>query len=265
MIHWYVWHHSLICVTWLTPSKVGSPDRWCTWLSHVNESCTSTRHQKLDLQIRNDICPHQDTVMCVAWLVHVCDMTNTITSQISRFLIVFARAMTHLHVRHDSLMYMTHSHAWQDSFMCVAQLIQLNIRSPDSYSWHEDNKTHPRRRGHISRTSDKKTHRQEDNMTFPACGAILRRHTTSRVCLLVCPHQDTCICDMTHLYVHVLFAACLLVCLRQDTLMYVHVTWLIYMYTLIYVIWLIHTCDMSHAIRRRISRFAILYARAMTL
>jgi len=47
MTHWYVWHDSLICVTWLIHMTL-----WHVW---------------------------HDPLICVTWLIHICDMTHSHT------------------------------------------------------------------------------------------------------------------------------------------------------------------------------------------
>ena len=83
MTHWYVWHYSFVCGTWLihmwgmSPSCLSHNACICvTWLIHIwNMTHSYVGH---------------DSCTCVPWLIHMCDMT--------------------------------HSCAWHDSSMCVTEL-----------------------------------------------------------------------------------------------------------------------------------------------
>jgi len=125
MTHWYVWHDSLISVTWLI--DVCDMTHWYVW---------------------------HDSLICVTWLIDICDMThcNESSQHYDQSSMYVTRLIWHasfirvtllidmcdcLHrslesvwyVRHDISTYvtwlirmhdMTFSHAWRDSFICVA-------------------------------------------------------------------------------------------------------------------------------------------------
>ena len=93
MTHWYLWHDSLMSVSWLIDTcDMTHSYMWhdsfiyVTWLIH---KCVMTR------------------VMCVTSLMHTCDMT-------------------HLHLRHDWLTLVTAvTYVWHDSFIYVSWLIHI--------------------------------------------------------------------------------------------------------------------------------------------
>ena len=90
MTQLYVWHDSFICVTWLiymcdmTNSYVNALTTYCNTLQH------SPSHGEQDYRVNSTApCMWYDSFICLIWLIHMCDMTNSYD-------------MTHLYVWHDS-------------------------------------------------------------------------------------------------------------------------------------------------------------------
>jgi len=125
MTHWYVWHDSLIRVTWLIgiwhdmhPFLAGCTETCRTWLLHI----------------------WHDSFTCVTWNIHMsCGCIETF--------------VTRLLFGHDSFVWFLHK--WHDSFVtwhidmscgmhrdlcdmtCVTWLIHM-CHMTHSYAWHEN-------------------------------------------------------------------------------------------------------------------------------
>ena len=64
--------------------------------------------------------------MCVAWLIHTCDLTHSYVWDDSFICVIWLiRACD-----------MTHSYVWHDSFICVPWIVHV-CGTPHSYVWHE--------------------------------------------------------------------------------------------------------------------------------
>jgi len=127
----FVWHDSFICVICFThlrdvthPFEGRDSPIWGTWLNTtlvhaVDQACA--RYGSLT-------CVLHDWFMCVAWLIHVCDMAHScvwrdsiicVTWLIHAWLIYVVTWLIHL-------IYMTRSHAWPAPFICVASLFHTH-------------------------------------------------------------------------------------------------------------------------------------------
>jgi len=89
-----------------------------------------------------------DSFMCVAWLIHVCDMTHSCVWHDSFICVtwfIHVCDMTHLHVWHDAFMRVTrlihmcdvtHSYVWHDVFICLSWLVH-RCDMTHSYVWRD--------------------------------------------------------------------------------------------------------------------------------
>jgi len=103
MTHSCVWHDSFICVTWLihmcdmTNSYVCDMTHSCVWsvsCSFVWHDSFGARHlEKVVVRVTWLTYVWHDSIICVRWLIHVCDMT--------------------------------HPCVWHDVFICVTWLIHM--------------------------------------------------------------------------------------------------------------------------------------------
>jgi len=78
-----------------------------------------------------------DTIICVIWLIHMCEVTHSFVWRVSFICVTWLIcmcAMTHSYVWHDSFVGvtwlmcmcdMTHSCVWHDPFICVTWLIHM--------------------------------------------------------------------------------------------------------------------------------------------
>ena len=124
MTYSFVWHKSLICVTWLIHNvtwpihtcDMTHPYMWpdslthATWLIHVCDMTCSYMRRDSFICVTWLIHVWHDSPM--TWLIHVWDMTHSCVWHVSFICVTW--------LTHD----MTHSCVWHDSFMCVTCLIQ---------------------------------------------------------------------------------------------------------------------------------------------
>jgi len=66
--HSYVWHSSLTCVTWLIHVFALGMTHSCVWLEFLKSVIDS----QLCLELL-----HVHIYVCVAWIIHICDMTHS--------------------------------------------------------------------------------------------------------------------------------------------------------------------------------------------
>jgi len=109
MTHWYVWHDTCICVTW--HMHMCDMTHWYVW--HDSFMCDMTRNPQSHFSMLSGI---SSKVVCVwerhelfilaTWLIHSCDMTHS-----------------------------THARVWHDSFMCVTWHRIYDRSSPCCLAW----------------------------------------------------------------------------------------------------------------------------------
>jgi len=110
----YVWHDSIICVTWL--NHMCDMTQSCVW----HDSFTLFLIVVTRLSHTCDM-----TQSCVTWLIHthsgMCDMTQSYVWHDSFTLILIALMETRI----STLEAMTHSYVWHDSYILETWLIHI--------------------------------------------------------------------------------------------------------------------------------------------
>jgi len=88
------------------------------------------------------ICVCHDTFICVAWLIHMCDLTYSYVRHDLFVCVIGPHSCTcvkwHIHM-YDT----THSYVWHDSFICVTWRIHM-CDMTHSYVWHDSFKCETR-------------------------------------------------------------------------------------------------------------------------
>jgi len=110
MTHWYVWHDSLICVTWLI--DMCDMTHWYVW--HDSLICVPWLIDMCDMTLWY---VRHDSLICATWLFHTCMMIRLGTTPL-RFRrlhildsftcatwLYYTYAITHPYVQHDSFIF----------------------------------------------------------------------------------------------------------------------------------------------------------------
>jgi len=129
--HSYVWHDSVICLTWLIYMFVAQ-----NWLGILRENLTEDLYHTVMSTLTSVWLIHEcdmtqshvwhDSILCVTKLSHMCDRTH---SYVWQDLLVWVTWLIHMRE-------MTHSHVWQDWFTCVTWLIHM-CDMTQSCVWHD--------------------------------------------------------------------------------------------------------------------------------
>ena len=83
-------------------------------------------------------CVWHDSFICVAWLIHMCDMTRY-SRHTHEWMMCVYRTMLRVHgmmLRVYRIIVRSHLHVWHDSFICVTWLIHM-CDMTHSYVWHD--------------------------------------------------------------------------------------------------------------------------------
>ena len=138
MAHWYTWHDSFTCMTWLI--DVFATTHEYLWRAAL--VCTHFWFLWMNTQsyLSHDSCTWHDALICVTWLIHVCDVTHWCLCDDSW---IFVTWRTHMYVllifvNGDSLIYMTwhinvcdmtYSYSWRNALLYVRWLIPKWVHS----------------------------------------------------------------------------------------------------------------------------------------
>ena len=142
MTYSYVWHDSIICVTWLTH------------VCDMTHSCVqiyiswTTKEQPVLLKCWHVIVQH-DSLICVTWLIHIWDLTHSCVWHdslmcVASFFINHQTAIRFSRQLTSHMCDMNHVRVWHDSPTCVTWLTHMcDMTHPyvwhmtHSYVWHD--------------------------------------------------------------------------------------------------------------------------------
>jgi len=136
-----VWHDSLICVTWL----IHVCDMTHSYVCIMNYSYTTHSFIRLWLSVTSRSTPNirvpfacvwHDSLMCVTWLILVCDLTHSYVCDMKHWYMTHSCICLWLRWRHALLQTyvcllhvcdMTRSCVWHDSFLYVTWLTHMCV------------------------------------------------------------------------------------------------------------------------------------------